>query len=298
MNNSSYKEYIMIDQVETIANEHCGCGENPLWDEINNCLYWTDIPNGRIFRLDHDSGEWLRIYDGGLVGGFTLQQDGSLLLFRDHDIALLGDANNVKVLLSAFDAETGRFNDVIADPAGRVYAGTIGENLKGGVYRTDTDLSTTKVLTGTNCSNGQDFSLDLNTYYWSDTTAKKIYSFNYDKSTGELTDQKVLLDIPADWGLNDGLKIDAENCLWVAFFGEAAVRRFSPEGELMHTFKIPAPNVTSLIFGGPDLNKLYITTAGGEDGSDSLEGALFCLDPGVKGRPSFRSNIKNDSSLA
>lgn len=281
----------MNHEVETVANEHCGCGENPLWDEINRYLYWTDIPNGRLFRLDATSGEWLRIYDGELVGGFTLQEDGSLLLFRDHNIALRDDASNVKVLLSGFDAEAGRFNDVIADPQGRVFAGTMGQDLKGGVYRVEADLTVTKVASETNCSNGQDFSLDLKTYYWSESTAKKIYSFDYDINSGDIANRKVLFDVPDDWGINDGLTIDTEGCLWVAFHGGSAVRRFSPEGEVMETIKTPATNVTSVIFGGEELDELYITSAGGEDGSETLEGALFRVRPGVRGRNSFRSKI-------
>jgi D-xylonolactonase len=281
----------MNHEVETVANEHCGCGENPLWDEINQYLYWTDIPNGRLFRLDAASGEWQRIYDGEVVGGFTLQEDGSLLLFRDHDIALRDDASNVKVLLSGFDAHAGRFNDVVADPQGRVFAGTMGENLKGGVYLVQLDLSITKVQGQTNCSNGQDFSLDLKTYYWSESTAKKIYSFDYDQDSGAITNRKVLFDVPTNWGINDGLKIDSEGCLWVAFHGESAVRRFSPDGEVMETIKTPSPNVTSVMFGGAELDELYITSAGGEDGSDTLDGALFRIRPGVKGRVSFRSKI-------
>ena len=280
----------MNHEVETIANEHCGCGENPLWDEINQCLYWTDIPNGRLFRLDA-SGEWQRIYDGELVGGFTLQENGNLLLFRDHNIALLDDDNTVKVLLSGFDADAGRFNDVVADPAGRVFAGTMGQDLKGGVYRVDTNLAVEKMQGGTNCSNGQDFSLDLKTYYWSESTAKKIYRFDYDKNSGAIANRKVLFDVPSDWGINDGLTIDSAGCLWIAFHGESAVRRFSPDGQVMETIKMPAPNVTSLIFGGPELDELYITSAGGEDGSNTLDGALFKMQPGVKGRSSFRSKI-------
>lgn len=278
-------------EVETVANEHCGCGENPLWDEKNQCLYWTDIPNGRLFRLDAASGEWQRFYDGELVGGFTLEGDGSLLLFRDHNIALHDDAGNLQVLLSNFDAQAGRFNDVVADPHGRVFAGTMGENLKGGLYRVDAGLDAVKVHGGTNCSNGQDFSLDLKTYYWSESTAKKIYSFEYDGQSGAIANRRVFFDVPADWGINDGLKIDAEGCLWIAFYGESVVRRFSPEGQVMATVKLPAADITSLIFGGPELDELYITSAGGHDGSDSLDGALFRIRPGVKGRASFRSQI-------
>ena len=282
----------MIHEVEMIANEHCGCGENPLWDEIDQCLYWTDIPAGRLFRLDAVSGEWQRIYDGPLVGGFTLQEDGNLLLFRDHDIAQRDDAAQVKVLLRDFDKETGRFNDVIADPRGRVFAGTMGQEGSGGVYRVGTNLEIEKVQSGTNCSNGQDFSLDLKTYYWSDSTARKVYQFDYDIETGAIDGRKVLLEVPQDWGINDGLTLDSEGCLWVAFYGESAVRRIAPDGAVMETFKIPVPNVTSVMFGGPDLDELFITSAGGQDGGDTLDGALFRMRPNVKGRVSFRSMIK------
>ncbi|MEO6908205.1 MAG: SMP-30/gluconolactonase/LRE family protein, partial [Abditibacteriaceae bacterium] len=107
-----------------------------------------------------------------------------------------------------------------------------------------------------------------------------------------IANRKVLIDVPDDWGINDGLKIDSEGCLWVAFYGGSAVRRFSAEGPLMETIKIPAPKVTSVIFGGAELDELYVTSAGGEDGSDTLDGALFRLRPGVKGRVSFRSKME------
>jgi len=281
----------MIHEVEMIANEHCGCGENPLWDEMHQCLYWTDIPAGRLFRLDAVSGEWLRIYDGSLVGGFTLQEDGNLLLFRDHDIALREDGAEVKVLLADFDQETGRFNDVIADPRGRVFAGTMGEDGSGGVYRVGANLEVAKVQSGTNCSNGQDFSLDLKTYYWSDSTARRIYQFDYDVETGEIAGRKVLLEVPQEWGINDGLTLDSEGCLWVAFYGESAVRRIAPDGAVIETIKMPVSDVTSLIFGGSDWDELFITSAGGKDGSNTQDGALFRMRPGITGRASFRSKV-------
>src|SRR5690606_16247137 len=104
-------------------------------------IYWADIPNGRIFRFDPASGKHEKIYDGEVVGGFTLQADGKLLLFGDHSISLLEDDGSLRVLTRDVPAETGRFNDVLADPEGRVFAGTMGQggDLSGGVFRVDLD---------------------------------------------------------------------------------------------------------------------------------------------------------------
>src|SRR3954451_16754777 len=71
------------------ANVDCQLAENPLWHPEKNCLYWTDITAGKIYRLDNASRTHRIIYEGEPVGGFTLQEDDDLLLFRVNDIALL-----------------------------------------------------------------------------------------------------------------------------------------------------------------------------------------------------------------
>ena len=147
--------------VEMVANYHCRCGEGPLWDERRQVLFWTDIPAGRLFRYDRVSGRHEPIYQGEPAGGFTLQQDGSLLLFGADRISRMGDDGRVEVLIDGIDPEMDRFNDVIADPQGRVYAGTMADDpQRGGLYRVDIDGSVRCLFRGTGCSNGMWFTPD------------------------------------------------------------------------------------------------------------------------------------------
>ena len=107
---------------EPIVNYHCHTGENPLWDDKRQVVYWTDIPKGRLFRYDVRTGEHGQIYSGEPVGGFTIQQDGSLLLFQVNKFSLLQPDGSTQILVEGIDDEMVRFNDVIADtPDGSLY---------------------------------------------------------------------------------------------------------------------------------------------------------------------------------
>ena len=128
---------------EPVANYRCEVGENPLWDEREGRLYWVDIDTGRLFRVDHESGEHECFYRGSeKIGGFTCQEDGSLLLFEVDRIAVLGKDGRRRVITEHIDGDMVRFNDAIADPEGRVFAGSIGKtDQSGGLYRIDRDGS-------------------------------------------------------------------------------------------------------------------------------------------------------------
>ena len=170
--------------MEVVADYGNVVGEGPTWDPRERRLYWIDIPNGRIFRYDPASGEHAQIYDGPMMGGFTMQQDGSLLLFMERGaIGVLRDGK-LEYLVDELPGEDGnRFNDVIADPAGRVFGGTMpvdteramaGENV-GTLYRVDTDGSTTPIMTEVGIPNGLGFTPDGKGMYFTDSTAYKIF---------------------------------------------------------------------------------------------------------------------------
>ena len=295
MNNVEY-------QLEPLANEHCQCGENPLWDERKNLIYWTDIPNGVIFRLDPKTGEHEKIYDDEApVGGFTFQEDGKLLLFRDHDIALRHDDGRIEVLTRDIEAQTGRFNDVMADSQGRVFAGTMGfnnEESNGGLFRVDLDGSVTRLWSGTSCSNGMGFTPDGKKMYWTDSEAKKIFLFDYDAESGELSNQTEFYSCP-DESTPDGMTVDANGDVWSAHWDGFAIHRFSSDGALKESIQFPVAKVSSLIFGGENLDEIYVTTAGGvarrgqaHEGSTPSDGTLYRVRVGVKGQPRFRSRIR------
>jgi D-xylonolactonase len=135
------------------------------------------------------------------------------------------------------------------------------------------------------------FSLDLQKFYWTDSTARVIYVFDYDRRSGEISNRTEFLQPPQEHGLPDGLTMDTEGCIWQAFWDGSAIRRYSPQAELLETIDIPVPKVTSLIFGGADLRELYVTTAGGSDDADTEDGTLYRVRVGVQGRPEFRSRV-------
>jgi sugar lactone lactonase YvrE len=289
--------------LEALANEHCQCGENPLWHEDHAMIYWEDIPNGFVFRLDPKTGRIEKIYDGALVGGFTFQADGKLLLFRDHDIALLDDGV-ARVLTREVPKETGRFNDVIADPEGRVFAGTMGAGGKptGGLFRVDSDGSVCQLWDGTGCANGMGFTPDGQKFYWTDSTARQIFRFDYDRKTGDLSNRQLFYAAPEDAGTPDGMSVDSAGHVWSAHWDGHALRHLSPDGESLEIIRFPVAKVSSCIFGGENLDELYVTTAGGSapkgstTGKDATpstpDGTLYRLRVHATGQRRFRSRVK------
>lgn len=277
----------------TVANYHCLLAENPLWNEQENRIYWTDIDAGRLYRAHHETLEHECFYDGGTVGGFTFQADGTLLLFEVNRISSLDVATGRhRVLIDGVDPEMVRFNDVIADPEGRVFAGTIGSSDEnGGLYRIDPDGSVRVVWKGTRIANGMGFTGDLSKFYWTCTTRNIIYVADYDRASGELGNRRPFYVVPASEGSPDGACVDAEDTVWSARWGGHAVIRISPEGKVLERIELPVPNVTSVAFGGPQLDTLYITTASGRPGTDTEDGSVYRVRVAARGRPEFRSRI-------
>lgn len=279
--------------IELIANYHCKCGENPLWDERRQCLFWTDIPTGRLFCFDHASGRHAPIYNGDPVGGFTLEEDGAVILFRVTDIARLGDEGEEAVSIAAFeDKGVPRFNDVIAAPDGTVYAGTMGKDGRGGIYHVDHDRQITNLWRGTNCSNGMAFTADCKTFYWTDSSNRVVYRYDYDREAGQVVNPRPFLTFDSDAPVPDGMTLDAEERIYSARFGGSAVSIFDAAGKAVDEIAVPTDKVTACIFGGPKMDELYITTAGGDpDEPEGDAGGLFRIKLSTTGRPEFRSRI-------
>ena len=276
-----------------LFNAHCELGENPLWHAQDGCLYWTDIMGGKVHRLALATGRHEVIYTDGLVGGFTFQANGDLLLFRAGDIAALKPDGWVEVVQRFKDEGTERFNDVIADPEGRVLAGTIGTTPQsGGLYRVDLDGTITLLHRGTGCSNGMGFAPGLRMFYWTCSTTRRIYAFDYDRASGALANERVLYQATADEGIPDGLTVDISGDLWSARWDGHALVHHATDGRVLEKIPFPVAKVSSVCFGGPGLDQLFITTAGGTAGSTSLDGAVFQLPVGRRGTPEFQSRIR------
>ena len=288
-----------MTQPELIVDVPCQLGENPLWHPLEKRVYWTDIIAGKLFRYDPETGRHEECFSGATVGGFTIQADGALLLFMAHGAIARWQAGRLDYLIEASPAEwDNRFNDVIADPAGRVFCGYLPIDVgsrPGGLCRLDLDGSMHPVLDGIGISNGIGFSLDCKHMYYTDSSKRQIYRFDYDQGTGALTHQRVWLETPADAGVPDGLTVDAEGHLWSARWDGSALYRYTPDGVEELRIDFPARKVSSLTFGGDDLSDIYVTTAldGGSRANEGPgAGGFFRLRPGIRGKPEFFSRIK------
>lgn len=287
-----------VMQVSLVADSRCSCGEGPLWHPEERRLYFVDIDAGALLRYDPATGTYERLFDGEALGGFTIQEDGSLLLFLARGAIRRWCHGEFTTLVEEIpDERETRFNDVAADPQGRVFCGTMpAPSRPGRLYRLDRDGTLSIVLEGIGCSNGIGFSRDLKTMYYTDSAAGEIYTFRYDADTGALTDQKVFVRIPKDHGSPDGLTVDAEGYIWSAIWNGSRVIRFAPDGVEERRIAVPCKKASSVIFAGEDYGDLYITTAARAGGPEEGFGAggLFHVRPGVRGRAEFRSRIRID----
>ena len=188
-------------------------------------------------------------------------------------------------------SETGRFNDCIATPLGDVYAGTVDweQRTRGALFRLDLQGNATSICSGTACSNGLGWTRDGGGLYWADSTAKTVYLFDYDRETGAISNRREWLQTT---GITpDGLTVDTDGGVWICFFDGGCVRHYDADAQLIRQIELPVTRVTSCIFGGADLDELFVTTAGGKAESGTLDGALFRLKPGVQGLPEHRSKV-------
>ena len=269
--------------------------ECPLWHPQQQCLYWTDIPRGKLFRYYPQTDTYSEIYSGEPVGGLTLQADGSLLLFKTKGTIEQWKEGKITPFVNEITAERHtRFNDAIADPIGRVFSGTMATpDDKGRLYRVDTDGSIHVILEELLVPNGMGFSPDLKYFYFTDSDTRTIYRFNYNLQTGDITNkQSHIVNSPGE-GVPDGMTVDANGYIWSARWDGGHLYRYAPNGTEVLRIPFPALKVTCMTFGGSDYSELYVTTAGGNERSKegSGAGAIFHLQTGIKGVPEFTSRI-------
>ncbi|MBX3011347.1 MAG: SMP-30/gluconolactonase/LRE family protein [Caldilineaceae bacterium] len=282
-------------ELTAIADYQCVTGEGPLWHPDEQRLYWVDIPQGRLFRYDPQTGQHEQLYEGDPIGGFTIQADGALLLFMAQGAIRIWRAGHLSTLRASTPGEEdSRFNDVIADPAGRVFCGTMPTATRlGNLYRLETDGTLHHLLSGIGTSNGLGFTPDRQQLYYTITREKKVYVFDYAVTTGAITNQRVFVDSANAPGSPDGLTVDAEGDVWSARWDGACLIRYAPDGTEERRISFPTKKISCLTFGGPDYTDMYVTTAGGNDraANGATAGALYHLNLGIQGVPEFRSRI-------
>jgi D-xylonolactonase len=283
---------------ELIVNGHCHIAENPLWHPTERKLYYLDIPQGTIFRWDANTGTHEVFYQGDVMGGFTFQTDGSLLLFGIGAVVHRLQDGRLTTLVDPLPGEEhNRFNDIIADPIGRVICGTMPYTASaaktGSLYLLNLDGTVKKLLDDIQLTNGMGFSPDHKTFYHTDSPRRTIKAFDYDVSSGEIANGRLFTLLPEEYGSPDGLTVDTDGFIWSANWGGSQILRYDPQGNVVGRIGFPTPKVSSLTFGGDNVDELYVTTAGGDDpaANGDTAGGIFRVRVGIQGIPEFMSRI-------
>ena len=282
---------------DVAVDGHAQLGEGPRWDAAGGRLLWVDILGRKVHRYDPSRGrdDWVQ-----------LEQPVSAALPHDHGGPILALPDGLyetdwetlaRIVALEEDLPTNRSNDAACDPAGRLWAGTMAldeRTASAGLYRVGTDLKVQKAVDGTTVSNGLGWSPERDRFYFIDSPTMRIDVFDYDVRSGEIENRRQFATVQVDHGdaAPDGLAVDAEGCLWVALHGDWGLLRYSPDGALMGHVRLPVSRVTSCCFAGRDLDELYVTTrrqglSDAELAEQPLAGALFRLDVGVAGLPSW-----------
>ena len=282
---------------EVVHAAEAALGEGCVWSPVEDLLVWVDITGQAVHRFDHSSGQPVSVWRyQDTIGNAAPRARGGLALGLGASVALTDRVGAIETVIDLPDEpSSNKTNDGAVDPAGRLFQGTMSHTEPGApvaaLHRVDGDGTARRLLDGVSISNGIGWSPDEATMYYIDTMTFRVDRFDYDPGTGEIAERRPFLTFDGSTGGPDGMTVDSEGCLWVAFFGGYHVQRFSPEGERLETVATPgAPQTTCCCFGGPDLDTLYITTARESIAGVSTEGepnsgALFAADVDAVGLP-------------
>lgn len=280
-----------------IADTTHHTGEGPLWHPEENRLFWVDIPPGRLYSYDPATKSHSLAYEFPDVplGGFTIEQDGALLCFTHSAVLRYVPGSDTATQVASIDADT-RFNDVIADPKGRVFCGTMpGETELGDLYRLDPDGQSQVVINDVDISNGMGFSPDLSRFYFTESNTNRIFVYDYTAETGHISNGRALVEIPPDGGIPDGMTVDSAGNIWSARWNGSKIVQYTEAGETLQQVSFPAKKVSAVTFGGSNYTELYVTTALNDNSRDregSGAGGLFRIqDVSPSGTAEYRSDI-------
>ena len=267
-------------------------GEGPVWDARIGRVAWVDILEGRLYLTARD-GDTRTIQLPAAVGSVAPRASGGWVAALADGFWAVADDGAVELLSDVQSTRPDlRFNDGKCDPQGRFWAGTMARDHRAGagaLYRLDPDLSVHLMVDDVAISNGLDWSLDGRTLYYIDTPTHRIDRFDFDPVSGAISHRRPFVAIdPAD-GNPDGLTVDAEDGVWVALWDGWTVRRYRPDGSFDRDVRLPVSEVTCPVFGGPDLDELYITSAWellseAQHAAEPMAGGLFRMRPGIRGR--------------
>jgi len=290
----------MISDPICVAPTGDVCGEGAVWHAQHNAVYWTDINRFLIHRLNlADSSVLTWFFDEPVTALSLTDREEVLVVVLGSRVILWEPATELRhdplYLLDGWPVT--RLNDARCDPRGSLWIGSMRNNVNadgssgeaggndGILVRLDPDAKATYWRRGVGISNTLAWSPDRRRFYFGDTLANVIWVYDYDSSTGAISNERPFFQGFAR-GFPDGSTMDSEGYLWNCRFYGNCIVRVAPDGQIDRVVEMPVKNITTCTFGGADLTTLFVTTATADaPHGDRLAGSLFSVQTKVKGQP-------------
>jgi L-arabinonolactonase len=276
----------------------CSVGEGPVWDVGEQALYFIDILDRKVFRHHPDSGETLHWDVPDIIGSMAICRGGGAIVALANGVHHLDfDTGSCEKLAASKD-----LNDMVqladgkVDRRGRFIVGSSDRSMKDGrgkIYALDPGATTLREIDrGIALANGPCWSLDDATFYHADSIARQIFAYDYDLAAGTVRNRRVFASTADLGGIPDGATVDAEDHVWSAICEGGKLVRFRPDGSIERLIDMPVKLPGSVMFGGPDLEQLFVTSLSpaflGRP-AEPLDGSTFVIeDLGICGVPEPR----------
>lgn len=282
-------------EIKTIWPAELDLGEGATWHAASNRFFFVDIHGCALHAWNPDTGHRQSWPMPERIGWLIACSDGDGFIagFQSGFVRIrLEPALRIESMGSPHAGQSDvRLNDAKADCHGRIWAGSMNNRdsslPEGQLARLDPDGSITVLERGIRIANGPCISEDGTRMLHTDTALGCTFSYRLNVA-GDLQDKQVWKQFaPAD-GWPDGMTMDANGNVWMAFWGGACIRQFTPAGVLLQQVDLPALQITNVAFGGADLQTLLVTSARNGMSVEQLaqypeSGSVFTLRPGVAG---------------
>ena len=285
-------------QIRRLDVPQCSVGEGPVWDVATQQLFWIDILEKFVYRLDPGTGATRRWSVPNIIGSMAITQDGNAIVALANGVHRLDFATGeCRMLATSPDLnDQVQLADGKVDRRGRFIVGSSDRGMKearGKLYALDPGATSLRAIdTDIFLANGPCWSPDDRTFYHADSIRKLIYAYDYDIDRGTLSNRRPFASTAELGGIPDGATVDAEGHVWSAICEGGKLVRFSPDGSIERIVAMPLKLPGSVMFGGASLDQLYVPTLSpaflGRP-ADPLDGSMFVVEGlGIRGLPEPR----------
>jgi sugar lactone lactonase YvrE len=254
-------------KIERVPTVHCLVGEGPVWDVQEQALYFIDIVGKAVHRFDPALEQTRSWNVGSIIGSMALRTAGGAIVALKDGISTLDlEGGEVRPFAQADHIHPrAQMNDGKVDRRGRFVVGSGDSDIRdthpyGTLYSLDAGGVLTELDRAISISNGPCWSPDNRTFYFSDSLPYHVYAYDYDLDTGKVANRRLFADTRALGGIPDGATVDSDGLMWMAICEGAKIVAFRPDGAIERIVDMPVKCPASVMFGGPDLDQLYVTS--------------------------------------